>query len=266
MARDFTGGADNDLTHADNAVLSITGNILLACWVRRTSIAAVTDNEMAVGKWESTGNQRSYWLGVSSAGDGIVRMLISDDGTFQGGGDVSTPANTMRANTWHWIVGWQDVAGSQVIEVDGVQEVSGGGLLQVHDNNEIFGIGGGDDAADNFDGAIAHVYVIPEILTAPERFELRKKSIWKKKWRQGGHWPIIGVRSPEPDLSNHRNHMTVNNAPAFFPHPPEVELPRLEVPLVKAAAAAAAIFPDSWHPGIQQPYPHTKQVVPYQKS
>jgi len=71
------------------------------------------------------------------------------------------------------------------------------------------------------------------------------------------------------DLSGNHNHGTIVGAPAT-PH--QLLEPRLDrsqplvLPFVKSGAVAETITVDKWHPGIQQPYPHTKQVIPYQKS
>lgn len=63
----FAAASSADLSHADNASLSIIGNISFSCWVKMSSQPALNSNMNLMAKWVAAGGQRSYQLSYLDA-------------------------------------------------------------------------------------------------------------------------------------------------------------------------------------------------------
>lgn len=72
-------GSADYFSRADEAGLSITGALSLVGWAR--SDDAPAGNETLAGKWNTTGNQRSYVVRLTSTPD--IRALVSSNGTAE---------------------------------------------------------------------------------------------------------------------------------------------------------------------------------------
>lgn len=90
-------GTTQYFTRADEAGLDITGGITFGGWFR---VGVVATNKSVMGKWSTTGNQRSYFL--QQLNTNSVQAGISSTGVNV---FVSVSSNTVALNQWHFIVG-----------------------------------------------------------------------------------------------------------------------------------------------------------------
>lgn len=83
------------LSIADNAALSITGDISFSCWVKPQD----TGLHILINKYNSTGNQRGYQAYLNGGTDFTV--VLSSAGTS---GVTKTVTSTFSADTWYHLV------------------------------------------------------------------------------------------------------------------------------------------------------------------
>lgn len=95
---DFERSSSDTMHVADNASLSITGNITLSAWVKFESVAAF---QAIIAKYGTAGN-RSYWLGLDSGSR--IDFTLSNDGTAITTREATT-FGALSTGTWYHVTG-----------------------------------------------------------------------------------------------------------------------------------------------------------------
>jgi len=144
LAADFEVDNSEYLSITDNASLSITGNIGIACWLNSESISG--DRTIA-SKWLITGNQRSYRLVITST---AIRLDTSSAGSGETNGSVSFSFST--ATTYHVAVGV--FSGTAYFYVDGILIGTATVDSSIFDSTAAFAVGAVANPANYFDGWI----------------------------------------------------------------------------------------------------------------
>lgn len=110
----LTGASGTYSWTADTAALSITGDIDLRAWVKATDWTP-TSIQTLVGKWETTGNQRSYNLSLDTTGKLILEWSANGTAVIS---KISTVVSGITDATWKFVRATLDVdngaAGSDV--------------------------------------------------------------------------------------------------------------------------------------------------------
>jgi hypothetical protein len=163
LERDSSQFADR----ADNASLSITGNLSIAMWVKRETDGG---DRCLFSKWKALDNEKSYAFELNT-GD-VLAFFASGDGSAQT--IVNSTTTVTAAGGWtHVAVTYNAAAGTCQFYKNGSAIESGSGLpTSLHDNASRPSLGkrtssGGSDTAF-YDGLMDEVVVTADILTAGE--------------------------------------------------------------------------------------------------
>lgn len=158
----FVSANSEYLSIADNAPLSITGEITVCAWVRFDTLPA--NDVYVVSKYLTSGNQRSYLLFYSSA-SGEFRFYVSEDGTSTGATAVSSFSPV--ADKWCFMVGRYD--GTNIkIWCNGMED-SAAYANDIFNSTADFEIGHYDSASTGYiDGMIGRVGVWSRAITDDE--------------------------------------------------------------------------------------------------
>ena len=109
-------GTDDYLSRADEAGLDRTGSLTLGGWFWMDVLTATSG---LIGKWNETGNQRSYLVFFNNADD-TARFIVSSDGTAT----TSVTGSVLAVNRWHFIVGRYNPSTETAVFVNGVKLVN----------------------------------------------------------------------------------------------------------------------------------------------
>lgn len=146
------------LSIADNASLSITGNITICCWVK---LSALAGNHGIVSKLKIAGNQQSWSL-IYYASTNRFRFAVSSNGSTSTS-VFSDELGDVAVDIWYFIACRYD--GSNIkIFVNG-NEDSEAFSTGIYDSTASFMIGRTDNEAGHMDGDIACVGIWSAALT-----------------------------------------------------------------------------------------------------
>ena len=141
LGGDFESATSEYLTIADNASLSITGDLSFSTWVKFESLPASGGNMTFTGKWQET-NNNSWIFGLyNNAGTLVWRQ------NMQNSADVSSAKNlntsTLSTATWYHIVFvYTASAGTVQVYLNGVSEgTSTGHVTNIKDSTASFELG-----------------------------------------------------------------------------------------------------------------------------
>lgn len=110
------------LARADEAGLDITANLTFGGWFRHDTVAA---NQFLLGKFNATGNQRSWCIQMLNGAPDVWRTIISTDGAAS---VVATHTATVDTGVWHHIVAEYTASTELAIWVDGVKVANTTGI------------------------------------------------------------------------------------------------------------------------------------------
>lgn len=166
MAYNFVAANVQYLEVADSSALDITGAITLSAWFKSTGSYA--SNRGIVSKFLQAGNQRSYVFVIT--GDGIIRFVVSTDGTAQAGNVVS--GSTVVGTNWRHGAAILNPSVRQEVFLDGNSEsaktTSVAASIYNSSSNVRIGNQFSDFEINSFDGDIAEVGIWNTALTADE--------------------------------------------------------------------------------------------------
>jgi hypothetical protein len=144
----------------------------IALWVYPNSLSV---NQALVSVWNATGNQRSYYLRFETAAAGLIRCVLSNNGTGSTNCD-SGASNTPTISTWNLIIVRHNAAANTVtIEVNNSGSPdstshSGGAFASSTAN---FNLGRIDSATNVFlDSRLDSVGIWSRVLTPTEGGQL----------------------------------------------------------------------------------------------
>lgn len=207
----FANGADlersstNYFYVADNATLSVTGNLTLAAWIKPESVTAATTFTI-LGKWD--GANESYRL--TQFGDEI--SLAIDASSFS----VTSPASNLATGNWYHVAGTFDPGSRRMavyINGDLVAE-SVAGPTSIGDTTEVFQLGGANHTAsgtDLYDGVIDDARVYNRTLSKQDI-----ENLYQFGPAPVGSWSLNeGTGTTAFDQSTNGNDLTLTNSPAW---------------------------------------------------
>lgn len=207
----FANGADversstNYFHVADNATLSITGNLTLAAWIKPESVTAATTFTI-LGKWD--GANESYRL--IQYGDEIA--LYVDSSSYS----VTSPSSNLVAGTWYHVAGTFDPATRRMaVYVNGaVVAESTAGPTSIGDSGEVFQLGGANHTSsgtDLYDGVIDEARVYNRTVSRQEI-----ENLYQFGPSPVGSWNLNdGSGTTAYDQSTNGNDLTLTNSPAW---------------------------------------------------
>ena len=148
----------------------------IACWAFVTGVGT----QGMVTKWNTTGNQRGWWVGTFST---AFELFVSSNGSLSPGVAWSS---TYTTSTWYLVVAWHDsIANTINIQVNNGTPVSVSHPLGVLDNTAGTFLGKAE-SGDQFAGRIDEVGVWKRVLTVAERTALYNSG-------NGITYPFVGT-------------------------------------------------------------------------
>jgi len=163
---DFEKANSEYLNIADNASLSITGDMTITGWINPESS---TGNDCVVSKWNTTGNQRSFAFYYTSGN--TMRAFISSDGTNANTSklDISTAGAITDLTLQQFAIVYDASAGTIYFYLDGVlNNVSTGHKTSIFDSTADFYLGYFSQDFAYFDGIQDEMAIYNRMLTAGE--------------------------------------------------------------------------------------------------
>jgi hypothetical protein len=115
----------NDYAHAaDAASLDITNNLTVMLWNRGGGTPPGVDERLA-SKYKTSDGNRSWMMSTGAANAALLRVYISDDGSFDAGHrkDYTSSITGIEADTWHHVA-FTFASGTLTIVIDGVEDES----------------------------------------------------------------------------------------------------------------------------------------------
>lgn len=152
-AADFEETNSETLSIADNATLSITGDLSISLLVKVESDPGAGEDMPLITKWNTTGNQRSYNFRYADvAGTKKLQFFNSTNGTLETGASVN---KTLTTGTWFHIVMVYDASAGEVdFYADGVAVGTTQGSMgtSIFDSTATFIVGGINGGTLFYDG------------------------------------------------------------------------------------------------------------------
>lgn len=147
-------GIDETVVIADDATIKITNNLSVFCWVKSTN---ATDTDNCIGKFRTSGNLRSWLLGLSPAGS--IEVQVNATGAL-GARKQYFSVNTVNDGNWHYI-GFTFVSNVLKLYIDGVEESvttpQNGIVNAMFDTSVDLYLGSLDGSSREFDGNMDEV-------------------------------------------------------------------------------------------------------------
>ena len=147
-------GTGDYLRIADDASFDLgSDDFTISAWIRPN---ALTGDSSVVSKLTTTGNQRSWWFVITSAG--AIQFWGSSDGN-PAAILLQSATSTITTGLWQHVECTR--SGNEFkIFVDGVQEASVTNSITLFDGTASFMIGGYNETTGDFDGHMEEVRVI----------------------------------------------------------------------------------------------------------
>lgn len=170
-AADFERATSERLTHADNASLSITGDMSFNAWVNVESSA---DSQTLWAKDDNSASNLESWRAEIHDISNQGQMTASDDGAAGGTAVLTISGGWPAPGTYYMVTYVYDASVPDLtIYINGSSNVSGGGTLpiSIDDNTAIFTLGAIRDGAtplNFFDGLMDEAGLWSKELTSTE--------------------------------------------------------------------------------------------------
>lgn len=211
---DLEAGSSQCLSRADEALLSITGNMTIECWVRFESLPSSPNSMAFVTKRTVSGGNRSFVFNLTnSGGTYYLTLLISANGsTFSTSSVTWTPST----GVWYHVAAVYSTAGTVNFYVNGSAQGAQqtGANTSIFDGTATFAIGAdfdGGSAGEFFDGLIDDVRLWSTTRTATEILTYYAQEI-DTATNLVGSWHLNNVLT---DASGNSLTLTNNNTATF---------------------------------------------------
>jgi hypothetical protein len=181
-----------DIADASQTGLAVTGSFSVVAWIKRES-ASGGANHTVVSKFDPTGNQRGYLLGIGTAD--ILRAIVSNDGTA-----TTTLTGNLALATARWYHLALVYNGSSLtLYLDGTQEATVSYSSGIFDNTTAFAIGRSFGATDYFDGLVDEVGFLDRALSEAEVLGIFAEGV--QAGNQYNFAATVTVASATPDAA-----------------------------------------------------------------
>ena len=218
---------------ADDAALSISGDISMEAWIKRESIGA----HMAIIAKGDANNDWSYRLHIDP--NNKLNLVISDDGGFDAGHTITCRNDKVAhilsdTGVWHHVAVTFDISTETAIfyvDTDPGTTFSSGNIgATIHDGNADFALGtdfnnGNPDGS--FDGKIDDARLWSDVRTAGEISSNWETELVGDEANLVGYWKL---NNDYTDETSNNNTLTPVNSPVFstdIPFPVSTFTPKM---------------------------------------
>lgn len=165
-APDFNASTSEKLRHADDALLDITADLTISCWVKLNDKSA---QRVFVSKWNNADTGRSYKL-FYGAGADRFHFAVTSDGTTTT--QTTVNADTLGSpstGTWYFIVArHDDTSGEISISVNAGTADTAAHASGIFSGNSALNVGLDENNVNPMDGQIDEVAIWSRLLTDAE--------------------------------------------------------------------------------------------------
>lgn len=168
---DFEDTNDEYLSRADGS-LEPAGAFSFSLWINYEELPGAAQDDGILGKWNSTGNQRSYAIaGFNNAGTHQLAFFVSPDGVNNFGAFVNSGVSI---STWYHLVGIFTPSTSIELYLNNtrIQNTTASVPASAFGSTAEFRLGDYVSATSPFDGLIDEVGFWDRALTSAEVTEL----------------------------------------------------------------------------------------------
>lgn len=228
MARDFPGSGANRLNVGDVSAIDITGTALtISLWAYLDTVAGGVYRDL-VGKAQGGSLATiQYELRITSGG----KLEF-----YTGNGSTATATLTAAngpTGAWAHIVARQSGTGADALRiyVNNTLAASGSTSISIANLGHSLMFGSRVDNDGTVDGRMAHIGIWNAALTT-EEIEALSKGLPPSRIRPTnlkGYWPLLGLSSPEPDMSGNANSASIVGTVAASSESP-VNTPMIVMP------------------------------------
>jgi len=209
---DFESGSTEYLSIADGSQtgLDLSGDFTFEAWVKPESLPG----GYILAKYETTGNQRAYYLSANS--NGTVEFAVSDDGTTSAThfAAYDTDASQLTAGVWTHIAVTFDISEqNDLFYINGSLVAStpiGGATVgsPIHNSTADFTIGARNGGNTPYDGLIDDVRVWSVERTPTEISDNYQRELLGTESNLVGYWKLNGDFK---GATSNANDLTDNN-------------------------------------------------------
>jgi len=174
-----------DISVPNHASLDLNTTFSISAWFK-TKVDSSGGIQQIVNKYNISGNQRSYALGLANGGTQKIQLSLSSDGT-----NVTTinSISDIDINKWYHVSVTSD--GSNIMiylngELDNTVAYSSG----LYQNSETLKIGADITNSENFDGVISEVSIFTKTLNEAGVQQIMSASLFGTESDLVAYWPL----------------------------------------------------------------------------
>jgi hypothetical protein len=195
----FASASSETLSRTDNAIYDFTGALTISLKVYLTDKSS---NRGLIGKWNGTGNQRSYAVAYDQASDRFI-FTVSPDGTSASAVVVSADNfGSPSTGTWYDILCTHDPVNDVItIRVNNGTANSQAHAGNIYNSSADFTIGRARSASDYHNGRIDEVLLYGSVATTGEASAIYNGG-------SGRRFSLLGMIAPT--IWSHGSTATVN--------------------------------------------------------
>jgi len=216
---------DKVLVAADSDDFDFGNTFTIELWYKPTTLPSGNSHGL-VGKWTTSGNQRSYGLILENGVDTKLRMNTDSNGVA-GGVDVAySDALTLSTGTWYHIAASVS-SGTCTFYLDGADIGGGSGLGTPYTSTSVLAIGAErSDGSDGSDGLFSLVRMWKGEARTSGEIGDNMCEVLGSTTNLSAEWTLDDIYT---DNSGNSHTLTANNSPVFV----------TDVPATCAATIAA---------------------------
>lgn len=224
---DFESGSSQFASRADNASMSITGDMTDELWLKFESLPADGALMVWTAKWLSAGDERAYQFGLfNDAGTYKIQAQISGD---TAGSDTVRYTWAVSTGVWYHVAITVDVSAAVASQfeffINAASQGNGdviadGGFTAIADSTAAFVVGASQDGTANFfDGLINSKRVWADIRSGAEI-----SANYQTSTPAGDNLRFSGFyNNDSDDDSGNGNDLTTSGSPVYVTDIPYVE-------------------------------------------
>lgn len=196
----------------DDAVFDLGSTFTIEAWIKLESLPGTGEERAIVGKWQTSGNNRSYVVRIRNISGSNYLELVTDSNGSAGGASVyTTAALDLEIDVWYHVA-FINNSGSGIIYLDGKSVGSSGSVSTPYNGSADLVVGAErDDGTAGWDGKIKDVRIFDDVRTQAEVVEdARTENV-----SDGNLEAEWNLNNNYTDDSGNGNDLTASGSPVF---------------------------------------------------
>ena len=218
---DLERGTPDYATVGDDADFDLGADWTIEAWVKIETLPTSGQEFAIVGKWLTTGDQRSYVVRLRNVSGSLYWEIVTDSNGAAGGASVyTTAAQTLSTDTWYHVA-FVANSGSGAIYLDGVSVGSSGSVSTPHSGTANVAVGAerANDGSNSWDGEISLVRIWKGEARSESEINDNMCEVLGSTTNLSAEWTLDDVYT---DNSGNGHTLTANGTPVFVEDVPAV--------------------------------------------